>query len=145
MGLKLQPVEVRAPADFEKAFKVAKGEGVHALMVFRVAVITTHRDRIVNLAAENKLPAMYELGGFVEAGGLISYSPNEAWNFRRAATYVDKILKGAKPADLPVEQPTKFVLAINLKTAKAIGLTIPPNAAGGQGDQVETEVKGAEA
>jgi putative tryptophan/tyrosine transport system substrate-binding protein len=127
LGLKLQHLEVRAPEDFEKAFKAAKEEGAHALMVFREAVITTHRDRIVNLAAENKLPAMYELGDFVEAGGLMSYSPNEAWNFRRAAVYVDKILKGTKPADLPVEQPTKFEFIINLKTAKQIGLTIPPN------------------
>ena len=125
LGLKLQPLEIRAPEDFEKAFKSAKGEGAHAIMIFREAVITTHRDRIINLAAENMVPAMYELGDFVEAGGLMSYSPNETWNFRRAAAYVDKILKGAKPADLPVEQPKKFEFIINLKTAKQIGLTIP--------------------
>jgi len=96
-------------------------------MVFREALFTTQRNRIVNLAVENKLPAMYALRDFVEAGGLMSYSVNEAGNYRRAATYVDKILKGTKPADLPVEQPTKFEFVINLKTAKQIGLTIPPN------------------
>jgi ABC-type uncharacterized transport system substrate-binding protein len=127
LGLKLQPLEVRAPEDFEKVFKAAKEEGAHALMVFREALFTTQRNRIVNLAVENKLPAMYALRDFVEAGGLMSYSVNEAGNYRRAATFVDKILKGTKPADLPVEQPTKFEFVINLKTAKQIGLTIPPN------------------
>jgi putative tryptophan/tyrosine transport system substrate-binding protein len=127
LGLKLQPLEVRGPGDFEKVFKAAKEEGAHGLMVFREALFTTERDRIVNLAAETKLPAMYALRDFVEAGGLMSYSVNEAGNYRRAATYVDKILKGAKPADLPVEQPTKFEFVINLKSAKQIGLTIPAN------------------
>jgi len=90
-------------------------------------VFTSHRDRVVQLATENKIPAIYELKQFVEAGGLMSYSADEADNYRRAATYIDKILKGTKPADLPVEQPTKFELVINLKAAKQIGLTIPPN------------------
>jgi len=83
--------------------------------------------KIADLAVKNRLPSMYEAGQYVEAGGLISYSANEAESFKRAAVYVDKILKGAKPADLPVEQPTKFEFIINLKTAKQIGVTIPPN------------------
>ena len=91
------------------------------------ALTTTHATRIVELAIKNRLPTMFAQGVFVESGGLMSYSPNHADLARRAAVYVDKILKGAKPADLPVEQPMKFELVINLKTAKQIGLTIPPN------------------
>jgi putative ABC transport system substrate-binding protein len=90
----------------------------------------SERRRLVDLAAKNRLPAVYPLREFVDAGGLMAYGPNLADLFRRAATYVDKILKGAKPADLPVEQPTKFELVINLKTAKALGLTIPPSLLG---------------
>jgi putative tryptophan/tyrosine transport system substrate-binding protein len=88
--------------------------------------MNTNQKRIADLAIKNHLPSMYEGSDFVEAGGLVSYASSDAENFRRAATYVDKILKGAKPADLPVEQPTKFEFVINLKTAKQIGLTIPP-------------------
>ena len=127
LELKLQPLEVRTPEDFAGAFKAAKKESAQAVIVFRVAVFTTHRERLINLASENKLPAMYELREFVEAGGLMSYSAHEAANYRRAAHYVDRILKGAKPADMALEQPTKFELWVNLRAAKQIGLTIPPN------------------
>jgi putative tryptophan/tyrosine transport system substrate-binding protein len=89
-------------------------------------VLNLHRKRVVDLAAQSRLPAMYFTRGFVEDGGLMSYGPSQPDNWRRAATYVDKILKGAKPGDLPVEQPMKFELVINLSTAQALGLTIPP-------------------
>src|SRR5262245_60718285 len=127
LGMKLQSLEVRNSEEFENAFKTATKEGARALIVVRDFVIETHRGRIVDFAAKNKLPAMYEQRDFVEAGGLMSYAPSFPDLFRRSATYVDKILKGAKPADLPVEQPIKFELVINLKAAKQIGLTIPPN------------------
>jgi len=127
LGLKLQSLPVRGLDDFEPAFEAAKREGAHALVTTPTSVINTQRDRIVDFAAKNRLPAMYASSEFVEAGGLMSYAPSYPDLFRRAATYVDKILKGAKPADLPVEQPTKFELVINVKTAKQIGLTIPPN------------------
>ena len=127
LAIKLQPLEVLAREDIERAFTAARKESADALLVVRVAVFTTNRDRVVQLATENKIPAIYELKQFVEAGGLMSYSADEAENYRRAAHYVDKILKGTKPADLPVEQPTKFELVVNLKAAKQIGLTIPPN------------------
>jgi putative ABC transport system substrate-binding protein len=98
-----------------------------ALLPLGDSVVVFHRERIVNFAAKNRLPSMHGDKAWVEAGGLMSYGPDILDNFRRAATYVDKILKGTKPADLPVEQPTKFEFVINLKTAKQIGLTIPPN------------------
>jgi putative tryptophan/tyrosine transport system substrate-binding protein len=127
LKVKLQPIEVRDSEDLEKAFQAATRERAQALIVARDFVIETLRSRIVASAAKNKLPAMYEQGDFVEAGGLMSYGPSFPEMFRRAATYVDKILKGAKPAELPVEQPTKFEFIVNLKAAKQIGLTIPPN------------------
>jgi putative ABC transport system substrate-binding protein len=98
-----------------------------ALTVLTSVMFVNERRRLVDLAAKNRLPAVYAQREFVDAGGLMAYGPNLADLFRRAATYVDKILKGAKPGDLPVEQPTKFELAINLKTAKALGLTMPPS------------------
>jgi len=126
-GWKLRSLEVRGARDIEEAFRVANVAKSGAVLVFAGGMLTPQAPRIVELAARSRLPAMYELSRFVELGGLISYSAdlNEIW--RRAATYVDRILKGAKPAELPVEQPTKFELVINLKTAKALGLTIPPS------------------
>ena len=123
----LQPLGLRGVDDFEPAFSAIKGERAHALIVLRNPLTATHRTRIVDFAAKSRLPAMYGDREFVEAGGLMSYGVNVPDLWGRAAVYVDKILKGAKPADLPVEQPTKFEFVINLKTAKQIGLTIPPN------------------
>ena len=123
----LQPLQVRGPDDFESTFSAVKRERAGALIVLRTAVTNTYRARIVDFTAKSRLPAMYADSEFTEAGGLMSYGSNRLDLFRRAATYVDKILKGAKPADLPVEQPKKFEFIINLKAAKQIGLTIPPN------------------
>ena len=123
----LQPVDVHRPDDFERAFSAIKKEHASALSVLRNGVNNNYRARIVDFAAKSRLPAMYPDREFVEMGGLMSYGPNFVDLFRRAATYVDKILKGAKPADLPVEQPTKFEFIVNLKAAKQIGLKIPPN------------------
>ena len=121
----LQSLPVRGLDDIEAAFEAAKRLGAQALLTNPNPVINTQGDRIMEFAAKNRLPAMYPSSEFVEAGGLMSYAPSYPDVFRRAATYVDKILKGAKPAELPVEQPTKFEFVINLKTAKQIGLTIP--------------------
>ena len=121
----LQPLEVRSLDDLEPAFSTIRKERANAIIVLRNPLTATHRARIVDFAAQNRLPAMYGDGEFVQSGGLISYGVNIADLWGRAATYVDKILKGAKPADLPVEQPTKFELVINMKTAKALGITIP--------------------
>jgi putative tryptophan/tyrosine transport system substrate-binding protein len=125
LGLKLLSLPVRGLDDFESAFARAKRDGAQALITTANSLIITQQRQLLDFAAKNRLPAMYPTSEFVEAGGLISYAPNNADLWRRAATYVDKILKGAKPADLPVEQPTKFELVINLKTAKQIGLIIP--------------------
>jgi putative ABC transport system substrate-binding protein len=127
LGIKLQSIEVRSPADFESAFKAGVRKQAGALLVLQSAVTNTHRKPIAELATKNRWPTMWSESGLLDAGGLMSYGPNYADLFRRAATYVDKILKGTKPADLPVEQPKKFEFIINLKTAKQIGLTIPPN------------------
>ena len=127
LGLQLEVLEVRDPADFEGAFaKMAQGR-VGALLVVADATLFVHRERLAHLEAQARLPAMHGLREEVEAGSLMSYGPNLVAQYRRAATYVDKILKGAKPADLPVQQPTEFELVINMKTAKALGLTIPPS------------------
>jgi len=125
LGLTLQPLAVRGPDEFEGAFASMTRERVHALFVAAGVLTTEHRKPLVGLAAKCRIPAMWGERQFVEAGGLMSYAVNFYDEIRRAATYVHKILKGAKPADLPVEQPTKFELVINLKTAKALGLTIP--------------------
>ena len=129
-GVKLQYLDVLDSKDIETAFRAAsKGRVDAVLMLVSCGVVNPHRTTIVELAVKTRLPVIYGTGGgaFVEAGGLVSYGVNLNDLDRRAATYVDKILKGAKPADLPVEQPTKFELIINLKAAKQIGLTIPPN------------------
>ena len=126
-GIRLRFVEVRTPEDFDRAFSDMIQARVDALIVWGSVMFIYERSRIAELAAKHRLPATYTMSEFVDAGGLMSYSPNIADNFRRAAGYVDKILKGTKPADLPVEQPTKFELVINLKTANALGLTIPPS------------------
>jgi ABC-type uncharacterized transport system substrate-binding protein len=127
MGVRLQPLEVRSSGDLEPAFQAARKGGVGALVTLDDSLLLTHRAQIVRLAAESRLPAVYGFREFADEGGLISYAPSLADMYRRAATYVDKVLKGARPADLPIEQPTKFELVINLKTAKALGLTIPPS------------------
>jgi ABC-type uncharacterized transport system substrate-binding protein len=130
LGVRLQLVEARGPADFDRAFSDMTRARAGALSVLGTPMFFTERRRLVDLAAKNRLPAVYPWREFVEAGGLMAYGPNVADLYRRAATYVDKILRGAKPGDLPVEQPTKFELVINLKTAKALGLMIPPSLLG---------------
>jgi putative ABC transport system substrate-binding protein len=127
LGMPLQILETRVPNEFDRAFAAMTRERAGALLVLTDPMFLRHRALIADLALKSRLPVMYGGGGreYPEAGGLLAYGPNYPELFRRAATYVDKILKGAKPADLPVEQPTKFELVINLKTAKALGLTIP--------------------
>jgi len=125
LGVTLQFVEARGPADLDKAFSTMATRREGGLTVLSSAMFFSQRRRLVDLAAKNRLPVVYPQREFVDAGGLMSYGPDLADLFRRAATYVDKILKGAKPGDLPVEQPTKFQLVINLKTARSLGLTIP--------------------
>jgi putative ABC transport system substrate-binding protein len=127
LGVRLLFVEARRPADFDRAFSDMTRAGAGALSVLPSPTFLYERRRLVDLAAKNRLPTVFPLREYVDAGGLMAYGPDLADMYRRAATYVDKILKGAKPADLPVEQPTKFELVINLKTAKALGLTIPPS------------------
>ena len=128
LKIQLQSVEVREPnPDFEGAFQTAAKGRASGLITITNPLVLRYRKRITELAIKNQLPSMYEGSAWVEDGGLMSFSTDDLDVFRRVATYVDKILKGVKPADLPVEQPTKFELAINLKTAKQIGLTIPPN------------------
>jgi putative ABC transport system substrate-binding protein len=127
LRITIQPVDVHGPSDIEPALSAITKEHASGLGALRTAVANKYRARIVDFAAKSKLPAMYPDREFVEIGGLMSYGPNFPDLNRHAATYVDKILKGAKPADLPVEQPTKFEFVINLKTAKQIDLTVPPN------------------
>jgi putative ABC transport system substrate-binding protein len=127
LGMQLQLLEARGPNEFDRAFEAMARERVGGLIVVSDAMLNAHRRELADLAARSRLPAAYGVIESVEAGGLMSYGPSFLELFRRSAAYVDKILKGAKPADLPVEQPTKFELVINLKTAKAMGLTIPPS------------------
>ena len=126
-GVTLLSLEVKGTDDIDRAFTAMKKQRIGALIVLGDPLLETHRTRIAELAVKSQLPAIYSLAPYVEAGGLMSYGTNFDDTYRRAAVYVDKILKGAKPADLPVEQPTKFEFIINLKAAKQIGLTIPPN------------------
>jgi putative ABC transport system substrate-binding protein len=127
LGVRLQFIEARGPDDFDRAFSEMTRARAGALTGLGGSMLFSERRRLVDLAAKNRLPVVYSWREGADAGGLMAYGPNILDLFRRAATYVDKILKGAKPGDLPVEQPTKFELVINLKTAKALGLTIPPS------------------
>jgi putative ABC transport system substrate-binding protein len=127
LGVKLLSLEVRSLDDFDSAFARAKRDGAQALITAPSPLINAQQHQVLDFAAKNRLPAIYPFSEFVEAGGLMSYAPNTADLWRRAADFVDKILKGAKPADLPVEQPKKFEFIVNLKAAKQIGLTVPPN------------------
>jgi putative ABC transport system substrate-binding protein len=125
LGVRLKPLEARNPDDLDNAFAAMTKERPSGLIVLVDTMLVGHRARLADLAAKSRIPAIYGLRDHVEAGGLMAYSANLTEMYRRAATYVDRILKGSKPADLPVEQPTKFELVINLKTAKALGLKIP--------------------
>ena len=127
VGVEIQSVEVRSPDDFSAAFAALMPSRVHALLALGNPINFKGRQPLADFALKNRLPSIYDERLFVEAGGLMSYAPSFTDSFRRAATYVDKILKGAKPADLPVEQPTKLELVINVKTATTLGLTIPPS------------------
>jgi putative ABC transport system substrate-binding protein len=126
LGMELHPFEVRDGAELERAFAGMAAAHVGAFIVQQDPLFISHRRKIVDLAAQSRLPGMYIASFYTDDGGLISYGAHRDDLYRRAATYVDKILKGAKPADLPIERPIKFELVINLKTAKALGLTIPP-------------------
>jgi len=127
LGLTVQPWEVRAADGFDKVFAALDKERPDGLYVLEGPLMRANEKRIVGFALKSRLPSMYVRREFVDAGGLMSYGADLADSYRRVAYYVDRILKGAKPSDLPVEQPTKFEFVINLKTAKQIGLTVPPN------------------
>jgi putative ABC transport system substrate-binding protein len=127
LNLRLQPVEARSPADLDAAFKAVTRARASAFISLGDGMLFDNRTRIVQFAAKSRLPAIYPERDFADAGGLMAYGPNLASNWRRAAAFVDKILKGAKPADLPVEQPMRFEFVINMKTAKALGVTFPPS------------------
>jgi putative ABC transport system substrate-binding protein len=136
LGVRLQALKVERPDDFGTAFAAVQKNRAEALIISSSPLFYTHRARLVEFAAKHRIPTIYHQSEFVVgSGGLMSYGPDFNDLFRRSATYVDKILKGARPADLPVQQPTKFELVINLKTAKALGLTIPPSVLG-RADQV---------
>jgi putative tryptophan/tyrosine transport system substrate-binding protein len=136
LGVRLQALKVERPDDFGTAFAAVQKNRAEALIISSSPLFYTHRARLVEFAAKHRIPTIYHQSEFVVgSGGLMSYGPDFHDLFRRSATYVDKILKGARPADLPVQQPTKFELVINLKSAKALGLTIPPSVLG-RADQV---------
>ncbi len=137
LGMRLQLLEARSPREIDEAFAAMTRERAGALVVLVDILFGDQRARIANLAASRRLPAVYGLTEHVEAGGLMAYAPSFVDAYRRAASYVDKILRGANPGDLPVEQPTKFELVINLKTAKALGLTIPPSLLGRADEVIE--------
>ena len=127
LGIQIEPVKIVNPSDFEDGFQLARAQKAGAAWILGDSLFFTHRDRLAMLALNARLPTLFALRQHVEAGGLASYGPSQGAMYRRAARYVDQILKGAKPADLPVEQPTKFDLVVNLKTAKTLGLAIPPS------------------
>ena len=126
LGVKLLSLEVRSLDDFDSAFARAKKGRRQALVTTAGGIISTQQRQVLDFAAKNRVPAIYHYSEYVEAGGLMSYGPSQTDQWRRAGDYVDKILKGAKPADIPVEQPTKFEFLVNLKSAKQIGVTVPP-------------------
>jgi putative tryptophan/tyrosine transport system substrate-binding protein len=126
LGVTLQPLEVRGPNDFEPAFTAMTRERPDALFVVAEVLTLTHRCRVLDFAAQHRLPAMYEFGVFAHDGSLMAYGPKLTETFQRGAYHIDKILKGTKPANLPVEQPMRFELVINLETAKTLGMTLPP-------------------
>jgi putative ABC transport system substrate-binding protein len=125
LGIELHSLEVQSPSEFDKAFAGATRARAGAVVIMPGPMFVTNQKRLADLAAKHRLPSIFHLTEFVDAGGLVAYGPDRSDLFRRAAAYVDKILKGAKPGDLPIEQPNKFELAINLKTARALGLTVP--------------------
>jgi len=127
LGLQLRPIPVATPGEIHAGFEAAVAGGAEALVVLPDGMFWNERGRIVALAAQYRVPVMYEEREYANDGGLISYGRNVSENFRQAAGYVDKILKGAKPGDLPIQQPTRFELVVNLKTAQGLGLTIPPS------------------
>ena len=137
LGLQLQLLEAREPNQSEGAFAAMAKDRVEALLVVTDSMFIFQRARLADLAVKNRLPAMFGVREFVDAGGLMSYGVSVPDLMRRAATFVDKILKGAEPADLPVEQPTKFELVINLKTAKTLGLTIPQSVLGRADEMIQ--------
>jgi putative ABC transport system substrate-binding protein len=127
LGIQLQPLEVRGPDDFAGAFQAAIRGRAQGLIMVQGPLYFVHAAQLATLALKSRLPSISGETVYAEAGGLMNYGPNIPDSWRRAATYVDKVLKGARPADLPVEQPTRFELAINMKTARALGVTIPPS------------------
>jgi putative ABC transport system substrate-binding protein len=136
-GVDLQPLDARSPKEIEQAFAIGAGQRVDAIIVFDDPVLWSYRAQIVALAAARKIPAVYGYRDFVDEGGLMSYGPDRPDQYRRTAIYVDKILKGAKPSDLPIEQPTKFELIVNRKTATSLGIELPASVIVGANEVIE--------